>query len=327
MRELRSTPQQLITLAVSGGLLFLFGAIIATMSHTAPVELMVAGGAFALLSAYTLILNARASATTRRCKALEADIERLRRTQENLRSRMAFTLRDPLATIVGFTDTMADSPEMTHDEQRELLIAVRDNAREVERVLATMAPSDAIDDTSTYVQGVVLLDDEVRSVASAVHADTLFESDLERARAWADSAHVRQLLRTLIRAVQRSGCTHATLRTSQRAGRATVTISARDELLTAEGIAALTGNAQASDAESETYVSLKSAHHLAGEMNGSIGFAQAFGVSHIVLELPAAPDDLGLQSPKQVTRNALDMPFGTVVGLRPERPTSAIRFN
>jgi len=326
MHELRSTPQQLIALAVSGGLLFLFGAIIATMSHTAPVELLLAGVAFALLGAYTLILNARAGAMARRCKNLEGDIERLRTTEENLRSRMAFTLRDPLATIVGFADKMVNSPDMTHDEQRELLITVRDNAREVDRVLATMAPSDTTDDTSIYVEGVVLLDDEVRSVASAVHADTLFDSDLERARAWADSAHVRQLLRTLIRAVERNGCTHATLRTSERAGRAMVTISAREELLPVEGIAALTGNAQASDAESETYVSLKAAHHLAGEMNGSIGFAQAFGVSNIVLELPGAPADLGLQTPKQVTTETFDMPFGTVVGLRPERPTSAIRF-
>ena len=326
MAEIRSTPQQLIALAVSGGLLFLVGAAIATTSHSTRIELIIAGTAFALLGAYALISSLKARAATRRSANLQAEVDRLRVGDAALRSRMALTLRDPLATIVGFADKMADTPEMPQNQRHDLLITIRDNAHEVEQVLATLAPIDTTRDTSAHVPGVVLLDEEVRAVASAIHTDELFESDLTRTRAWADSAHVRQLLRTLIRAAQQGGCARITLRTEQRGGHATLTISGRDELLSAEGIAALTGNTQASDTESSDYTSVKSAHSLAAEMDGSIGYAEAFGVTHIVLTLPSPPDDLGLQTPRQLTTDSSGMPFSAVTGLRPERPTTSIAF-
>ncbi len=326
MAEIRSTPQQLTALAVSGGLLFLIGAAIATSSHSTRIGLIVAGTAFTALGAYALIATLKGRAAARRAANLQAEVDRLRVGDAALRTRMAFTLRDPLATIVGFADKMADTPEMPRDQQHDLLITIRDNAHEVEQVLATLAPIDTTRDTSAHVPGVVLLDEEVRAVASAIHADAQFESDLTRARAWADSAHVRQLLRTLIRAAQQSGCARITLRTEQRGDHATLTISGRDELLSAEGIAALTGNAQASDTESSDYTSLKSAHRLAAEMDGSIGYAEAFGVTHIVLTLPAPPDDLGLQTPRQLTTDSTVIPFSTVTGLQPERPTTSVTF-
>jgi len=325
MAEIRSTPQQLIALAVSGCLLFLVGAAIAATSHSTRVELIIATVALAILGAYALIASLRRAAAAKHAASLQSEVDRLRIGDAALRSRMSLTLRDPLATIVGFADKMADDPEMSHDQQHDLLITIRDNAHEVERVLATLAPIDTSRDISGHVPGVVLLDEEVHAVASAIHTDALFESDLTRARAWADSAHVRQLLRTLIRAAQQSGCARITLRTEQRGGRATLTISGRDKLLSVEGIAALTGNTQASDAESSVYMSLKSAHALAAEMDGSIGYVEAFGVSHIVLTLPSPPDDLGLQTPRQLTTDGSEMPFGTVTGLRPQEPMS-VRF-
>lgn len=326
MREIRSSPQQLIALAVSGGLVFLIGAMIASTSHGVRVQLIIAGAAVGLLGAYALISSAGQVAANRRAENLQDEIDQLRVGDAALRSRMALTLREPLATIVGFTDKMADTPELSHDQRHDLLITIRDNAREVERVLANLAPVDAAGNASAHVPGVVLLDEEVHAVASAIQTDTVFESDLDKARAWADSAHVRQLLRTLIRGAQHGGCAQITLRTEQRAGRATLTISGRDQLLSIEGIAALTGNTQTSDAGSDAYISLKNAHNLAAEMEGSIGYAEAFGLSHIVLDLPAPPEDLGLQAPRQLAPNGFDAPFGSGTGLHSKRSTMSVRF-
>ncbi|GMR01965.1 MAG: hypothetical protein BMS9Abin20_0289 [Acidimicrobiia bacterium] len=326
MREIRSTAHYLLILAVSGGVLFILGGILTTMSHSTRIILIGAGATFALLGMYTLIISGQKVKMAENRSALESEIRERRLADDALRTRMTYTLRDPLTSIVGFADRMVDDPDMPFDERRELLVAIRDDAREVESVLASLAPVRAVDWTGTLIEGVVLLDEEVRSVASTVRTDTSFESDLGPARAWGDSAQVRQVLRTLINAVVEGGCAYVTLRTEQRAESAVASISGRDNLLPVEAVAALTGNTEASDVTNDSYLALKAAHQLAAEMGGSIGYAQAFGLSHIVVEFPAAPNDLGVQPPREMTRDPFEVSFSTAVDLRPERPTTSIRF-
>jgi len=159
-----------------------------------------------------------------------------------------------------------------------------------------------------------------------MHTDVAFESDLAPARSWGDSARVRQVLRTILNTVQEGGCAYVTLRTEQRPRSAVLTISGRDDLAPVEAIAALTGNAELSDAQHEDFIALKAAHELAAEMGGTIGYAQAFGMSHIVVEFPAAPADLRVEPPPAKEHDPFNASFSTAVGSRPESPTSSIRF-
>lgn len=245
----------------------------------------------------------------------------------SLRTRMAYTLRDPLTSIVGFADHMVNSPELTFDEQRGMLLAIRTDAREVEGVLSDLAAVEGTLSIDPAIEAVVLLDEETRSIASTIATDAVFESNLTPSRAWGDSAKVRQILRTVLNTATDSGCAYITLHTTERSGRATASISGRDNLLNVEAVAALTGNTISEDHGSEAYRALRSAYELAASMGGSIGYAQAFGISHIVIDLPTARADLGITTPQLKLEQPLELSFATAVGLRPERPTSAIRFN
>ena len=129
-----------------------------------------------------------------------------------------------------------------------------------------------------------------------------------------------------------------TLQAEERGEIAVATISARSDLLPIEAIAALTGNSITSDVDTDAYIALREAHDAAAKMRGTIGYAQAFGVSHIVVEFDVAPEDIGIQQSKRDSGNGAGA-FGTsngserpllkytsAVDLRPERPTTAIRF-
>ena len=94
-----------------------------------------------------------------------------------------------------------------------------------------------------------------------------------------------------------------TLQAEERGETAVATISARNDLLPIEAIAALTGNSISSDTTSDAYIALKEAHEAAAKMRGTIGYAQAFGISHIVVEFDVAPADVGIQQPKQDSGN------------------------
>lgn len=323
----RTAPTAWISTAVVGGVLFVLGGIATTMSTTP--RLVMAGGAiaFVALGIYTAAVVHRKDTLTAERNQLSDEIDRMHTADTSLRTRMSYTLRDPLTSIVGFADHMVNSPELTFDEQREMLTAIRTNAHEVERALSDLAAVEDRYNNDPQIAAVVLLDEEMASIASTISTDAVFESDLARSRAWGDSANVRQILRTVLKAATDSGCAYITLQTADRGGRATASISGRDDLLTVEATAALTGNTVAEDLDNDGYRALRSAYELAASMNGTIGYAQAFGISHIVVDLPSAPAELGITPPRIKPVQPFDLSFSAAVDLRPERPTSAIRFS
>lgn len=324
MRDFRTSHQYILLLAGFGGVLFILGGLLATRSQGVQIMSIATGVALALLTLYALSLARQNGILSDKNSSLETEAESHRQADESLRTRMAYTLRDPLTSIVGFADRMSDDAEMPFDQRREIVIAIRDDAREVEKILSELSYSNSA--ATSRVEGVVLLDEEVRSVASTMHTDATFETDLAPARSWGDSARVRQILRTILNTVQESDCAYVTLRTEQRPRSAVVTISGRDDLASVEAIAALTGNTELTDAQHEDFIALKAAHELAAEMGGTIGYAQAFGMSHIVIDFPAAPADLNAAPPPAREHDPFDMSFSAAVGLRPERPTTSIRF-
>lgn len=321
----KTAPSAWIVTAVTGGILFLLGGITTTMA-TSP-RLVMAGGAlaFVILGVYTASVVRRRNALIIEQASLHGTIEQMQLADTSLRTRMAYTLRDPLTSIVGFSDHMVNSPDLAFDEQREMLVAIRADALEVERALSDLAEVDQAPTDGSPIQGVVLLDDELRSIASTIITDAVFETDCAPTRAWGDSAKVRQMLRTVLNAATDSGCAYITLHSAEQAGRATASISGRDDLLNVEAVAALTGNTVSEDLASDAYRALRSAYELAASMGGSIGYAQAFGISHIVIDLPMARSDVGITTPSPKPEQPFELSFAAA-DLRPERPTSAIRF-
>lgn len=326
MRHDRTAPTAWIATAVAGAVLFIVGAVVTTVATT-PRLVMAAGVvAIAAIGVYAAVVTRRNAILTDEQQGLRTEIEALLSADASLRTRMAYTLRDPLTSIVGFSDHMVNSPDLAFDEQREMLLAIRTDAIEVERTLSDLAAVEVGPREDQSIEGVVLLDQEIASIASAITTEAIFESDLSRSRAWGDSAKVRQILRTILSAATDSGCAYISLRTAERPDRATASVSGRDDLLTADAVAALTGNTVAEDRESDTYRALRSANELAASMDGSIGYAQAFGLSHIVIDLPTAPSNIGITAPRIKAEQPFEISFAAAVGLRPERPTSSIRF-
>lgn len=326
MRSDRTTPTIWIMTAVVGGVLVALGGIVTTTS--AVPRLAILGGAIAVaaLGIYAAVATRRNHSLSEEADQLRLEIDALHTADASLRTRMAYTLRDPLTSIVGFADRMVDEPGLAFDEQREMLIAIRTDAQEVEHALSDLAEAQSGSTDDPSIEAVVLLDQEIISIASTITTDAILESDLAHSRAWGDSAKVRQILRTVLNAATDSGCAFITLRTEQGADRATVAISGRDDLLSIEAAAALTGNTVSEDLHSDDYRALRSAYELAASMRGSIGYVQAFGISHIVVDLPAAPTDLGITVPRLKPDQPFEISFAAVSDLRPERPTSAIRF-
>jgi hypothetical protein len=287
---------------------------------------VVAAVAFTALGLYAALLARRNKALKDERDELVERAKALHRADASLRTRMAYTLRDPLTSIVGFSDHMVNSPDLAFDEQREMLIAIRSDAREVERTLSDLAAVEPAAGDDPPIEGVVLLDEEMASVASTITTDAIFESDLNPSRAWGDSAKVRQILRTALGAATDSGCAYISLHTAERPDRATASVSGRDDLLSVEAIAALTGNTISEDLDSGAYRALRSANELAASMGGSIGYVEAFGLSHIVIDLPTAPKKIGITAPRLKTAQPFELTFAAAAELRPERPTSSIRF-
>lgn len=325
MRHDRTAPTAWIATAVAGAILLILGAVVTTVATTPRLVMATGAVTIAAIGVYAAVVTRRNVILTDEQRGLRTEIEALHSGDASLRTRMA-TLRDPLTSIVGFSDHMVNSPDLAFDEQREMLLAIRTDAIEVERTLSDLAAVEVGPREDPPIEGVVLLDQEIASIASAITTEAIFESDLSRSRAWGDSAKVRQILRTILSAATDSGCAYISLRTAERPDRATASVSGRDDLLTADAVAALTGNTVAEDRESDTYRALRSANELAASMDGSIGYAQAFGLSHIVIDLPTAPSNIGITAPRVKAEQPFEISFAAVVGLRPERPTSSIRF-
>lgn len=61
-------------------------------------------------------------------------------------------------------------------------------------------------------------------------------------------------------------------------------------------------------------------------MNGRIEYAEAFGVSHIILDLPAAPQDLGVTELQIRPSRAFGVTISPPRDARPEPASISIRF-
>lgn len=138
----RTAPIAWIVAALAGGVLFLLGGVVTTMSATP--RLVMAGGAIALvaLGVYAAVVARRNVTLARRHGEMEAELAQMLRDDTSLRTRMAYTLRDPLTAIFGFADHLANSPEMPFDTRQDMLIAIRNDAREVQQSLSELAGFD-----------------------------------------------------------------------------------------------------------------------------------------------------------------------------------------
>ena len=339
MSNHRTIPPAFVIFAIIGGLLFLMGGIITSMTPNDRAVLAAAAVAFVALGAYTVTTVVRYNRVVADNEALADAAAQATRSDIALRTRMTHTVREPLAIIVGLADRLAEEEHaISTDERRAMTREMRTNAREVEQALADLGSDGSMSPKRT-VEGIVLLDEELRSVSSSLVTDTTFEGWLDPARAWGDTARVRQVLRTVISHAASHGCETLVLKTARIGERVQATISGRCAILSPAGIAALTGNATSNDLDDGDYRALHDAHDLAVSMDGTLGYAEAMGVTHIILELPAAPQDLGLtaprvstQTPPRVVAPLAESPvrpatFSSAVALRPERPTAAIRFS
>lgn len=339
MSDHRTIPPAFVIFAIIGGLLFLMGGIITSMTPNDRAVLAAAAVAFVALGGYTVATVIRYNRVVTENDALVDAAEQASRSDIALRTRMTHTVREPLAIIVGLADRLAEEEHgISTDERRTMMREMRSNAREVEQVLADLGSDGSIAPRRT-VEGIVLLDEELRSVSSSLVTDTALEGWLEPARAWGDTAQVRQVLRTLVSHAAKHDCDALVLKTARVGERARATISGRSAILSPAGIAALTGNATSADLADGDYRTLRDAHDLAASMGGTLGYAEAMGGTHIILELPAAPQDLGLTAPRtsaptsqRVVAPMAERPtrpatFTSAVSLRPERPTAAIRFS
>lgn len=333
MAQRTTLPPVFVIAAAAGGLLFILGGAVTMMSSSARLALISAALLYAALAAYTIYVVYSRRRLATRTEEMASELETQRAADHGLRARMSSTLRDPLTSIVGYADRMASEPAMPTDERRELLIEIRDSAREVEHVLADLAADDETLHGGPHTPSVVLLDAEVRSVASTGRSDLDVTTELGESRAWGDSAQVRQVLRTILGASADNGCRELRMKTETRGRIAAVSISSRSALLSAPGVAALTADTHFEDDADHTRRTLRSAHESVVAMGGTIGYAEVFGTTHVVLEFEAAPTDLGLNQPTSTTSGtpaaiaSADMTYRSLADLRPERPTAAIRFS
>lgn len=129
MPQTRATPPGFVIFAVAGGVLFILGAVLTATTVMAQISLTGLAAAYALLGAYTLIITVRRNSLIVANNALRDTIAAMQRTETGLRTRMAYTLRDPLTSVVGLADRMVNDIDIPTNERREMLIEIRSNAR------------------------------------------------------------------------------------------------------------------------------------------------------------------------------------------------------
>lgn len=336
-RQDATTPTIFVVFAIVGGLLFLLGGVLTAMSPNDRGVLIVGTIAFLLLGVYTLIVVIRNNRLAEQQERLREDLAAATDRDRGLRGRLAVTIREPIATIVSFADRLVDDPSLPGDERRTMLVELRASAREIDGVLSDLSESDRTT-PEPRVMAVVRLDEELASVASSTISGVAFESWLDPARAWGDTATVRQVLRAVIGGIRSGGCEAIVLKTEERGQVATATVSGRCELMSDTGISALTGDGPL-DIDDDWHRALRGARVAVASMGGSIAHTQALGTSHLVIELPAAPSDIAARPPR--ARDRAVLPRSSVTGtgtgtgarairavdLRPERPTASLRFD
>lgn len=295
LRSDTETPPAFVVAAVGGGLLFLLGGVLTAMTPDDRGVLIIGTVAFLLLGIYTLIVVMRRNRLVEENRALDEQLAGALERDRRLRARLAITIREPVASLVTFSDRLAEGDGVDPDERRLMIEELRSSARELDRVLVDLA--DAGDAPTPRVMSVVRMDEELASVAASTVGSIEFESWLEPARAWADSATVRQVLRAIIGGVRDGGCPTVVLKTASAGDQVTTTLSGRCALLSPTAIEAVTEGTHADDAD-DRHTALASAHAAVVGMGGTINHTQALGVSHLVIDLPAAPDEIRAQRPK-----------------------------
>lgn len=190
--------QTLYTAAAIGcGLLFILGAFVSANGMATRGMFLTLFVALAFCGTYVIFLARRSTDAARRTMELTRVSADATRREANLRIQMRYTLRDPIAAIVGDADRLISSPKMSVEERMCMLEAIRANAREVEQALDRLARTPigrAV--TTPPIASVVLLDQELASIAEASLSAANFDLDIVEARAWGDPSKVRQILRT-----------------------------------------------------------------------------------------------------------------------------------
>lgn len=334
MDNRRVTPPSFVVFTIALGSLFVLGGFVTAVSTTARLLWAASAVAFIGLGVYAVGLVTLNNRLVRELDEAESELAASRSADSGLRLRLARVLRDPLTSIVGLTDRMLNDASLTAEDTRAMLTEIRRGAHEVETVLGDLAPGDPETQDLPAPRGVVLLDEELASVVAMTRGAVEFRADLTPARAWGDSAMVRQILRTLVASAVSSEGTEIDITTEQRTHTAVATLSSKGELLAPVATAALTGNSERSDESDPRFVALREANEVAARMGGSIAYAHAMGRSHIIIELPAVDlDEVDLRratpKPRVMGGESSRDPkpsLATAAGASSEPPDGAIRF-
>ncbi len=293
--------QTLYTAAAIGcGLLFILGAFVSANGMATKGMFLTLFIALAFCGTYVIVLARRSTIAARQnTEMTRASAERTRR-EANLHAQMRYTLRDPIAAIVGDADRLMSSPKMHLEERMSMLAMIRANAREVEQALDQLTRTPiGRGITMPPLTSVVLLDQELESIAAASPSSACFDLDITETRAWGDPSKVRQILRTLVNISTLDEGEQLTLQTAQRGTSATATVSGKGAILPSAAHAALSEAVDQPDSADGTGAAMRTAIGLAESMDGTISFVTAFGVSHVVLTLPAPENNrylmLGVQ--------------------------------
>lgn len=284
--------QTLYTAAAIGcGLLFILGAFVSANGMATRGMFLTLFIALAFCGTYVIVLARRSTTAARRNTELTRASAETARNEANLRSQMRYTLRDPIAAIVGDADRLMSSPDMHLEERMATLEMIRANAREVEQALDRLARAPIGQaGTTPPISAVVLLDQELASIAAASPSATNFDLDITETRAWGDPSKVRQILRTLVNLSTLDEGEQLTLQTAQRGASATATVSGKGAILPSAAHAVLSEDVDQHDSTDGMRTAMRTAIELAESMDGTISFVTAFGVSHVVLTLPSPPN-------------------------------------
>ena len=292
--------------AIAAGLFFILGSLVTTSNLNTRVILGAVLATFALGGTYALLLVRRSQRMERANEQLASDFRDAVVREADLRTQVGYLLREPLASVVADADLLLSRPQTPGDQQRVLLTSIRTNAREVEEMLDDLSRAGAGDTPSPDIASVVILDEELLSVASADPRTKSIHIDCEPSRAWGDPARVRQVLRTLVTLSTQYGGAQITVQTAQRGHVATATVSGKGAILPGHALAALSDGADA-DSEPEdsdgSFEALRAARRMTERMGGTISSLYAFGESHIVLTLPA-PSPMSLSTDDRSSASA-----------------------
>lgn len=332
MITMRTSTPTFVAFAIASAVLFILGGVITVMSPHAQIALAFAAVLVASVGIYAIVGSiARQKLLHERAKLRET-VRSLHEIDADLRLALANAMRDPMTHIVGFSDRLLADETIDAEERRRLLEAIRSDSREVAQALAELSERPIAADAPNSM-GVVLVDEEVRAVLASMPGGMSFVLDLSPVRAWADAVKVRQAIRTMIKQAREFSTRSIAIHTFSRTNRTVISLSADGHILAAQAAAALTGNTEADDENNPAFVAIRSARNAVESMGGTVGYAEAFGATHVVIELETASEERTRrattveQSRRPGSSLLIDedgWSFASAASLRPERPTASI---